>query len=454
MRGRRSPLGPLLGAALAVLAVAPPSSADAPAATPALASTLASVASRLAAELASAPAGALVVPSPLRSDDPAPRGTELVARVTSLVAGALGKGATPRPEPMSLAAARGAGRHAGGVVYVQVEVVRGELRVTADGYAVPTNVWDRVRQPEPPPTAHAFASARIDAEVRGYLAPVPLVAGKIDRAALEDRDVFALACGDADEDGALELVTVGRHRIAMGRIRAGKFVPLYAASWSELSPIAPAPMREPIAGVALVPRGAGRGSFVDVGLTDRAHGVRFDPTLRPLLAIAGVPVATGAGDVCVRFVAGTAPPSLAKCTPSDAAIDLGPIGPADTVAAGVVISPRGAPVAVVAVRDPSSGELRLRSGEATATVSGAGAQIAIADLDGDGDPEIVTGADVLSPAEDALVVGSWHPGEPVRERARIAVPAGVRAVAACPPIGGGTAPIALATASGELWVVR
>lgn len=457
---RGPPLSTRLSATLVALAVAPAVSAEpTPPPPPALApaasaAALGAVATRLAAELSGAPPGALVVASPLHSDDPAPRGAELVARVASIVAGALGNGASSRPEPMSLAAARNAGRHAGGIVYVQVEIVRGELRVTADGYVVPTNVWERVRRPEPPSSAHAFASARIDAEVRGFLAPVPLVAGKIDRATSEDRDVVAIGCGDADDDGALELITVGRRRVATGRLRAGKFVTLHAASWSELSPVAPAPLREPIGAVALVPRGDERGSFIDVGLTDRARGVRFDAALRPLAPLAGVPIGNGDGDLCARFIAGAAAPELAKCTPSDPALDFGPVGPADTLAAGAVVTARGAPVTVVAARDPATGEVRLFSGEATATLSGAGAQLAIADLDGDGDPEIVYGADVLAPAEDALVISSWHPGEPVRERVRLAVPAGVRAVAVCPPVGGGAAPIAIATASAEVWVVR
>jgi hypothetical protein len=223
---------------------------------------------------------------------------------------------------------------------------------------------------------------------------------------------------------------------------------------SDLSPIAPAPLREPLAGVALVPRADGLGSWLDVGLTDRAHGVRFDATLHPTAAIAGVPVANGVRDVCATYSGGTAPPTLGKCAPSDAPVDLGTIGPADAIAAGTLVSPAGAALGVVAARDPSTGELRLRSGELSATIAGAGAQIAIADLDGDGDPEIVTGADVLAASEDALVVSSWHPGGAVRERARIAVPAGVRAIAACPPSGSGAAPIAIATASGEVWVVR
>jgi hypothetical protein len=82
--------------------------------------------------------------------------------------------------------------------------------------------------------------------------------------------------------------------------------------------------------------------------------------------------------------------------------------------------------------------------------------VAVADLDQDGAPEVISTLDVLpqSPSgqSDALVISTWQPDGSLRERTRIPVPSGIRAVAACPPEGGQAA-VVLAT-QGELWIVR
>lgn len=438
-------LAPML---LASVAAAQPSS-------PARASALATVASRLASELSSAPAGTLIVPAPLKSDEPAPRGDELAIRLSSVLSGAVGNGSSTVSQPLSLSAARSAGRRTGGFAYVQIEVQGGELRASADLYPVPKSIWDRILRPNPSPYRHVFASARLDAEVRSFLQPVPLVLGKIDKAITEDRDLVAMACGDVDDDGSLELVTVGRRRIAKGRLRDGRFAPSHVAEWARLSSVAPAPMREPMAGIALLSLGFPEGSFIDVGLTDRAHGIRFDSELGPKGPISGLPIPLGGRDLCASFAPNATAPTFSPCAPSDPPLEIGPLSsPADIVITGDIITTSGESFRVLAARDPQTGELRLLSRGFMTSLPAVGAQIAIADLDADGDPEIITGADVLSPNEDALVVHSWQPGKAPRERARIPVPEGVRAVAACPPDGPGSAPIALATGSGEVWVIR
>lgn len=419
------------------------------------ASALTTVANRLASELANAPQGTLIVPAPLQSDETAPRGDDLVVRLISVLSGALGKGSHTASQPLSLSAARSAGRRTGGFAYVQVEVKGGELRATAELYPVPRSIWDRILRPNPPPQHHAFASARLDAEVRSFLLPVPLVVGKIDRATTDDRDLVAIACGDVDDDGSLELVTVGRRRIARGNLRSGRFAPSHVAEWARLASVAPAPMREPLAAIAFVPRGWPEGSLIDVGLTDRTHGIRFDHELRVQGPISGLPIPLGNRSVCATLAPNAAFPTLSSCNPGDPPVELGQLSnPTDVVAMGDVITTGGDSFTVLAARDPQSGELRLLARGFMASLPGVGAQIAIADLDADGDPEIITGADVLSPSEDALVIHSWQPGKAPRERARIPVPQGVRAVAACPIDGPGSAPIAMATGGAELWVIR
>ena len=353
------------------------------------------VSSRIATDLAAAAQDAVVFLAPLRSDEPAPRGGELIAKLGGLVAGGLGARASSRPLPVSLAAAHTQARPAKVLLYLQPEIARGQLRITADVYRVTPNVWDRVRQPVPAPLAHGFATARIDAEVRSYLAPVPLLANHIERASIDDRDLVALACGDIDQDGSLELVTLGRRRAAMGRIRAGRFVPDKVVPLRDLAGVAPAPLREPLGSIAIVaPRGAS-GAHVDSAISDRAHGTRFDLDFRAIASIAGVPFASRNGDFCVAFQGSTLSATVIKCAEGDPTLEPADLEtPLDVAAWGSFVTTDGAVHAIAATRDPRTAELRVRADEQVAAFPRAGAQVALADLDQDGAPEIISTLDV------------------------------------------------------------
>jgi hypothetical protein len=422
------------------------------------------IASRLASDLGPNAKEAVVLVAPLRSDEPAPRGPELASKMAAMIAGALGPGASARGEPVALATAHATARSAKSLIYVQIDIARGQIQATADVYRTTRNVWDRARQPVPAPIAHAFGSARIDGEVRAYLAPVPLVANRIDRVTTEDRDLVAIACGDVDDDGALEIVTLGRRRATIGRAKAGRFVPLRVALLRDLSGIAPSPLREPVAGLAIVPGRGLQPTHIDLGITDRARGTRLDGNLRVLGPIAGVPFARPTGDACITYQGSTLSAVVAKCADSDPPVDTTDVEtPLDAAAHTAFVTTEGTVRTVGATRDPRTAELKLRSGDDTLTMPHAGAQVALADLDQDGSPEIISTLDVAArppngdptkpPEGDSLVITTWQLGAGLKERARTPVPSGIRAVAACPPDGAGAAPVVIAT-SGELWIIR
>jgi hypothetical protein len=408
---------------------------------------MAHVAARTAEALGPRP-GAAVFVAPLVSDEPAPRGAALAARIASLVGGALGERTRVSAEPASLAAAQSGARKAKVLVYVEPSVSAGQLRATTSVLTVVGNVWDRARQLPPTEIAHAFASAPIDAEVRSYLAPIPLTVGRVERMKIDERDVLALACADVNGDGGVEIVTVGRQRAAVGRLRGGSFVASSTAVLRDLSPVAPAPLREPLASVVVL----SAIDRIDVGISDRARGLRLFSDLRLDRTLTGVPLATSAGDACVRFDGTTLAASLDRCDPTDA-----PFAPRaaqlDAMCETSVVMRDGSTQTFRATHDPMTGDLVLESGAARAVLPRSGAQVAIADLDGDGDPEILWATDALAPEPDALVVSTWHPGRDPVERARLPVPAGVRAIAACPPDGARSAAVLVST-TGELWVVR
>jgi len=185
----------------------------------------------------------------------------------------------------------------------------------------------------------------------------------------------------------------------------------------------------------------------------------LDDKLRPVGSIAGVPFATPEGDACLSFRGTTLTPTINRCGSEDPPFEPFDVASGvDAIARVVTVGSDGRPRVVEARRDPNNREITVRAGTTAVALPRSGAQIAIADLDGDGDPEIISTLDVLPSAtapavDDAVVIRSLRAGGRLQERARVPVPSGVRAVAACPPDAPGSAPIVIATL-GELWIVR
>ncbi len=404
------------------------------------------------------PADAMVVAAPLASDQSATRGDELAVRIAALVAGRMGGATKAHGAVATLAAARGVAKNAGTLIYVQTALTKGDLRVTLDAYPVPRNAWDRVRAPLPPPKAHAFASAPFDAEVRSFLAPILLEQAKVHVAHHDEGDVLAAACGDLDGDGGMELVLVSRARVAIGRLRGSAFVPMHVASWTSLASRAPVPLRQPLAGASFGPRQASP-RLVYVGTSDRG-GVALDADLKVKSALRGIPVPFAVpsveGDACASpavasgafegLVTGCA---VATGAGRDGVERADPHDRFDAFAAAEITGKSGGSVMVIVSREPS-GKLRIKVGEGDArTLDEAGAQVAVGDLDLDGTPEIVSSADT---GDDFVAVQSMT-ADGLKMRLRIPAPAGVRALAICPPEDRGV-PALAAVVGSEVWIVR
>jgi hypothetical protein len=409
---------------------------------------LAQISCALARGLHAVPSGVLVVAAPITSDGRIEKPRALSARVAELLAGALGRGARYAPEPSSLGSARPLAAGASGLVFVRAEITRGQFRAVADLYEVRERFWQRVRDPAPAPRAHAFASSRLDAELRTFLPPVPLLARSLEKARTSGDDLIALACEDTDQDGALEIVWAGRRHVGVGRIRQGQLTPLAARPWAELSPVAGNPLREPLAGIAIH---AGR--FIDIGSTDRADGVRFDPALSPIAKLGRhIPWPTSGcaalGDVALQ---GT----VVACTKGDtASTRIAFSHGLDALAAAEVVDRSGRLHEYRAARSSQTGELVVRhEGGRHVTLPGSGAQVALGDLDLDGQPEIVTTADSLDPHGDVVRVRTWQENGQILERWRMRVPTGVQALAVCPPESDGPRSVVVATRA-ALWVIR
>lgn len=440
----------------------PPAKPPAPSAPPAVpspplhASAIVHLATEIAHGLGDVPPGALVAVSPLVSDVPAPKADDLVVRVATQIAGRLGV-AQAHPQPATLAAARGVSGRAASLVYVQLEIAKGELRATADLYPVVSNGWERLRNPAPGPRAHAFAGAPLDAEVRTFLQPIVLEQAKLHKAKHDETDVLAIGCGDVDSDGGNEIILATRARVVMGKLRGGKLAVFRATPWTELASRAPVPMREPIATV-VVPRGH-RGELL-VGTTDRG-AVAVDAALVTRRQLTGLPIPGADGEACAAASpdVGAFEGSGVACAPPPKG-DPAPVLPLpaarfDAVASLDLVGKDGAITQVVAAREPT-GKVRLRRSDASgrsmeAPIDGAGAQIALADLDLDGTPEIAFSGDYAE--TDALAVWSWRAGSGLVQRLRYPTKEPVRAIAACPPEEKGL-PALVAVVGGEVWLVR
>jgi hypothetical protein len=438
----------------------PPSSASAsvtaaPTPPPAHASAIVHIATEVVQGLGQVPPGALVAVSPLVSDVPAPKGDELAIRVATNIAGRLGV-AHAHPQPATLAVARGMSGRAASLVYVQLEIAKGELRATVDLYPVVSNGWERLRNPAPGPRAHAFAGASLDAEVRTFLQPIVLEQASVHKAKHEEGDVLAIGCGDVDSDGGNELILATRTRVVVGKLRGGKLAVVRSTPWPQLASRAPVPMREPAASI-VVPRGH-RGELL-VGMTDRG-AVAVDASLVTRRQLTGLPIPGADGDACASASpelgafegSGVACAPPAKGEPAD--VLPMPAARFDAVASLDLVGKDGSLTQIVAAREPT-GKLRLRRSDASgksieAPIDGAGAQIALGDLDLDGIPEIAFSSD--SAETDSIAVWSWRPNGLV-QRLRIPAKEGVRAVATCPPEEKGL-PALVAVVGSEVWLVR
>lgn len=411
-------------------------------------SALVEIACELDASLGEFPADLVVVSAPLGAPGNIERSASLTGRLAAIVAGRLGPRTRAVPEPASLGQARGLASQAGTLLYLVPRLENGELRVTADVYRAPVKFWARVRDPAPSPVLHAYASRRLDPELRSFLPAVPLVAREIVKASSTEGMPVALACADVDLDGAVELLLVGRKTIQLGRIREQRFHPLRTVPWSSLSPIAQSPWRDPVASIAVWP-----GSHLDLGSSDRAHAIRLTPELGVTERFGRrVPWPQGG---CSRFAGLELSPEIVPCDRRDGPPPLRFFGAAiDALAGAQLLDPRGRLLWVVAGRVANTAEVWLKDEDRReARLAPVGAQLALGDVDGDGIPELVSGSATLDPRQDAVVVHSWARPNQLVERLRVPVEGGVQAVAICPTEGLGSAPLAIATQRG-VWIVR
>lgn len=380
--------------------------------------SLSTLACGLAQQLLPAANGASVTIIELKSDRQLPAPDALRERLQSAVLAALRPSGASGPERSRLR------------VELRVEKSGGVLRVAADLQRA-TSLWQRVRHKKPAAERHAFVEVALDAELRALIPPPPLVVSETLKLKAPERGIVALACGPLSPDGAQELALVSRSTIRVGRIAGHAFAERKRVAWSALSPIAPAPLREPIA-TAEIAQGKLR-----VGLTDRRDGLVLSSEL--VVSERFEALLPSPGQACIERVdlgLGRQVP----CTASGAGARHG--APELDALAGMPLmwlgrDARGTLLASTRALLPS--DVRV------------GAQLAVGDADSDGSPELAFSADTLEPNKDRLTLATLQEGKLLR-RFELAAP-NISAVAICAREGAGMAPIALVTGD-ELWLMR
>jgi hypothetical protein len=384
--------------------------------------SLALIACRLAQQLGPNARGASVRVVDLKTDRELPSADALKERAQSAVAMALPpRGGDAKAERSKLQ------------VELKIEKSGGTLRLTADLRRA-LGLWQRVRHEKPRVEQHAFAEAPLDAELSALIPPPPLIVSEVLKVSAPERGIIALSCGPLGDDGGQELALVSRSNVRVGRIVGRAFVERKRAAWSTLSPVAPAPLREPLASAEITADGKLR-----VGLSDRKDGLALSRDLAvterfdALLPVPG-------GGCAVRHNRGFLA-ELVACRPG-------------------VARPR-VPVVVDAITGPLSGWVG-REFSSTALVGPrpdvykpplyTGAQLALGDADNDGNPELAYSADTFDPAKDRLTLVTLD-GKQATRRFELPAP-GITAIAICARREGpGMTPLVLATGD-ELWLIR
>ena len=298
------------------------------------------------------------------------------------------------------------------------------------------------------PTLDRFVAKRpLDAEGRAFLPPVRLGAAKLEPLPGSDPDVLALACADVTHDGPLALAALSRSRVTLASLTGSRYEPLRARRLAELAPVAPVPLREPLASLSLTARGE-----LVLGITDRASALRLDASLAKAETLSDVRLPWPGGG-CARLDDLFVAPRIERCTKGEPfAAEPALRDTLDALAGASVTGRNGRARLVRAGRRASDGSVVVTNGEREARLEHAGAQLAVGDLDGDGEAELVTSLDTPDATRDAVVVYAWR-GAALEERLRVPVTAGVRALAICPQRPSAMAPIVVATSTG-LGVIR
>lgn len=252
-----------------------------------------------------------------------------------------------------------------------------------------------------------FARARVDAELRRHLEPLPAGPLSVTPVPLGEGGVLALAVADLDGDDLNEVVLVSERAVEVRRLRAGQAEVMARLSLAGLPPAATR-SRDPVGTMAVGPPDATGGRPVALRTSDLDQGlvVGFD----------GVEIGlrSGIADFPIRWAEGA--PQCTTVAPGrstfqTAAAPCGSLGETPTVPPFHALvrerlpQPGGPPAATAEGTVLADGSVALQwNGRVVARLGPFGTALAISDLDDDGVAEVLLSSDRDPGAGDELTV--------------------------------------------------
>lgn len=376
-----------------------------------------------------------------------------LAREISSVVGAAVVGSPRRANdalPASLA--RRAARQAGLSLVLLAPHLKGGsvlLEVTVTQFS--PNFWERSKQPDGSVTYHGQTEAPADSLLRRFLPPGRGLLTIRHQVPSPIPTPVALLCADLQGDGGQQLLVVGRQELVLGRLGEREFLVESRRRWDELSPVAGAPLRAPLASAARIE------NRMFVGSSDRAQLVELDGRLEKRREAKGAyPLQNG------RCLAFSSRGLLGREVDCFAAPSTSFGEEFDSWSVGSVTESNGTESELTAKLALGADRLELevtRTAQGTEhlSVENAGHTSVWDDLDGDGQVELIVSGDGSEDGgdqeerSDQLRVFSLQEHS-LELRASLAAPP-VHALTTC-PFSGSNPNLLVAAVGKELWVFR
>ncbi|MBI2897526.1 MAG: hypothetical protein HYY06_28465 [Deltaproteobacteria bacterium] len=411
--------------------------------------------------------------TPPASADAAAGADRLAARLEALVATALGRngfrsvvrlgGAHACADPPEEAARVAEGRGAELLVHVASMVQHGRLHLEGTIVRTDRSLWrDLVGGRGGAMVGQIFASARLDAELRFYLAqPHPPLAPRTQSVLFESPGpVLGMVAGDIDGDDMDELVVLRRRAVDVltlrqpdRRARLVGTLPLDA-----LEPAVTA-SRDPVGTIALL-SGADGGRRIALRVSDHSVGMvvswdgeRFDGP-EPL---SDYPIDGAIGILCGTVPRGrnTFEPRVVPCSPSPAPGPEVGAGPFWAVSYANVLGPDGSSTRSVGLV-LAEARLIVTAAGVTRDLGPTGSAVWVGDLDDDGVLEVAHSAASPPGDPDRLTVTTLPASGPQDGWASRTIAGGIGAIAAGDLDGDGAIELVFAelTPGGSrIWIV-
>ncbi len=340
------------------------------------------------------------------------------------------------------------------LVLISASIQSSDLALTITVTKWPDKFWHRVANAQGSTTSQLHIRA-FSESIRHVFPAAKGIATQTDRWPSPVASPIALACGNLDDQGAQQLLVVGRHTLHLGKLDGGSFEPRERRAWADLTPIHGSPLRAPLGNATFA---AGK---MIVGSSDRAATVHLDEDMKLLgYSPRGYPIGKGE---CLPFSASglveppfdCAAPNLRAPTPSAPPLPSSPKDwgvyarsqlptPSGAVGSMTATAVVGATEAEFDVKLPAEAGIELKLAEV-------GSTLLIADLDGDGHVEVIASAASGSGTKDELRIFSLQERE-LKPVAAVEMEP-ISAATVCPFDGMNPLTLVVATEK-DLWIIR